>query len=202
MEKSSCSRLFFLIIPLLIFMGPGIPMQSMAQESGDPGDRTVPVSVEVQLYPSGQIVGAGITLFRINSVHSLTVRGAYNFVDRGSAGVQDLEEGGGFGAGVEYSYRSGSFLKGTIWALRSDFWWLTIDWEDRIPLPGEPRFGSTDITVWQPTFQVSYDLLDDDPSWDLTPSVAIGYEKNIRTDGKEVGDGMILLGGLRLTRYL
>lgn len=185
------------IVLLATFLIIGNFNLARAQNTGK-----IPVGVEVQVYPTGSIINASAGILTMGEVHVFNIRAAYNFVDRGNAGLHDVEEGGGPGIGLEYRYRSQTFMKGLFVGLRSDFWWLNLDWENRLLFGNQLTQGTTDVTVWQPTLQLGYDLLIDDPGWHLTPSLSFGYEVNIKTDGEPVGEGMILLGGFRLTRYL
>ena len=55
--------------------------------------------------------------------------------------------------------------------------------------------GETDIWVLQPTVRAGYRLMST-----LDLSASLGAEINVSTDGEPVGEGAILLVGLRWTR--
>ena len=63
---------------------------------------------------------------------------------------------------------------------------------------GHQQSGKTDITVLQPTIQLAYIFLKND--WLFTPHLAFGFEINVKTEGEEVGEGAILLGGISIGR--
>lgn len=149
------------------------------------------VGVEVQVYPAGVILGlkTGILL---DDGHEFNLRVGYNITRRGDFGVHDNEEGGGPGFGFGYRYRiEEAFDERAFIGARADLWFMDLDWRDRQP----DRVGTTSITVLQPTLEAGYDLLDRS-DWRLQPTISFGYEFNVDTDGEEVGEGPILLGGL------
>lgn len=160
------------------------------------------LGIVIQAYPAGVILGVrgGIDLGNQNEIN---LHLGYNITRRGDFGKKDHEEGGGPGLGLSYRH----YLPGNIDRLflgaRADLWFMDIDWREKreecgtVPSCMEQEInGSTKITVLQPTLQAGYNVLKNNPDWILAPSVSFGYEINIRTEGEEVGEGAILLGGL------
>ncbi|MBO6792982.1 MAG: hypothetical protein JJ895_03655 [Balneolaceae bacterium] len=160
------------------------------------------ISIESQAYPAGFINSLRID-YALTDQIQLFARGGVNETDRQNWGVKDNEEGNGtgFGAGVEIS---SSHIKNLSLILRSDLWFMDIDWTnfDTVcpiaPPCFENRFdGTSKVTVLQPTLGVGYQI----PlfgSFFLKPSVNIGYEINVYTRGEPVGEGAILLGGIQV----
>lgn len=151
------------------------------------------VGVEFQTYPTGQISSLNYA-YALGERGTVEVRIGYNFVDHRDLGVQDKEKGGGFGGSIGYAYRIWNLLR---LGARTDIWRNTIDWKMD---PGTPQevTGTTRITVLQPTLTLDYPI----PlgKWLLTPRMAFGAEINVQTDGEEVGQGAILLGGVGFSR--
>lgn len=152
---------------------------------------------EFQAYPAGGI-------FTVNAQRELSgsdaviVRAGVNVTERQDFGEHDDESGSGVGLGVGYRRWIDPAADGTWWwGGRVDLWQLGIDWEDD-PSPGFPggRVGSTDVLVVQPTAEFGY-------SWRLGPGrrievgASLGAEINVDTDGEDVGEGAILLVGVR-----
>ncbi len=134
---------------------------------------------------------------------TLTSRIGYNFTDRRDWGEHENEEGGGPGFSLGIEKRS--FLASNLSVnLRADLWFMDIDWRDpasgsalcgALPCPYET--GTTEITVFQPTIGLGYQL----PipgKLGIKPSLSFGYEINVETKGEDVGEGAILLLGLKV----
>lgn len=151
------------------------------------------IGIEVQGYPAGVIstLRGGLELSRQSE---LSLRVGYNYTDRGDFGEHDNEEGGGPGFSIGYRYYTDNELGGLFFGARTNLWFLEIDWRDNDPA----RIGTTDTTVLQPTAEVGYNILSGRSSWMVAPVVGFGWEFNIRTDGEEVGEGAILLGGINV----
>jgi len=158
--------------------------------------------LELQAYPAGVI--PGLTLdYRITENQFLHMRVGYNYTDRGSWGEHDQEDGGGLGFSLGYKFREVFGTKFTA-ELRSDLWFMNIDWEDERVICGTfppcnevLAEGDTDITVLQPTVGIGYPVRLSGRLV-LTPTVSFGRELNITTDGEDVGEDFIGLIGLRL----
>jgi hypothetical protein len=145
------------------------------------------VSFEFQAYPTGLIPGFRYTK-GLTDHASLLLRVGYNWIRHRDLGVHDDERGDGFGFTLGYTKHFSKFA----FSLKNDVWWNTIDWKD-IPETGPEISGQTNITVLQPTLEASYSL-----SERFKPTVAFGYEWNIKTEGEETGQGPILLIGFLL----
>jgi hypothetical protein len=154
----------------------------------------VDAGAEAQVYPAG-VIGAVRAHFLLSAHDVLTARAGYNRASRGDFGEHDDEDGGGPGFALGYR-RLFSERRGFFAGARVDLWWMTIDWIDD---PGQPneRAGSSDIFVVQPTVEGGYSfVLGRKGRWVVEPSLAVGFEINVQTDGEDVGEGAILLGGV------
>ena len=152
-------------------------------------------TVEWQLYPAGAIAVVGHT-FHPNDATEGRLFVGFNMTNRRDWGVQDDESGHGFGGGVDIN-RSLPVL-GTRWKAggRVDVWSMKINWRnDTLGITADSR-----ILVFQPTARVIYRLLDQPESGlrTLDATLSLGLEKNIATHGQPVGEGAILLLGVRL----
>ena len=147
---------------------------------------------EVRGYPSGAIISAGLGRGFGDNYYA-SAHGAYNFVDRGSNGEFDNEEGFGSGFGVTVDKffqpaQTGWFVGG-----RAEMFVLDIDYRD----PGVR--GSSDTTVFQPTARGGYGWQFAGGRYGLVAALSVGAEINVDTNGEDVGEGAILLGGLAFT---
>ena len=120
-------------------------------------------------------------------------------------GRKDHEEGSGGGVGVDLVHMSGSNSSGLYFGGKLDLWYLKIDWEHvENPCPPDTkclapdilRTGETNIFVVQPTATLGYRYTPAESSIELEFSLAFGAEINAYTDGDQVGEGLILLGGV------
>lgn len=156
--------------------------------------RDFALGVEVQAYPAGVIPGLHAE-WRLSERSVLTARLAANVTDRRDWGEQDDEEGDGFGGGVGYRYFFGDDLDGWLVGARVDLWDLEIDWRDDNPAAE----GTTDLIVLQPTVEAGYAWRLPDSRWRIDATVSLGAEINVDEDGRDVGEGAIVLGGLTAT---
>ena len=158
-----------------------------AQNGDTSADKGLELGIEIQAYPTGIIPGIRLEKY-LNSNASLNFRLGYQLIDHRDLGVQENEEGSGFGASVAYRRFFNSNHKGLSLALRTDLWFNTIDWTNGT------LEGVTDITVVQPTLMGEY-AFQVSPSMVITPSLSFGWEWNVSTDGEPTGEGAILLIG-------
>ncbi len=186
------------LLPISIFLI--LPCILSAQSS---------ISLETQAYPAGLIPGIRFD-YSISQQAQLFLRAGYNFTDRRDWGEHDNEEGGGAGLGIGAEFKVPQFQNFSL-NVRTDLWFMEIDWRDfrYIPCPPEmnctqtldavPRLfeGTSETIVIQPTIGLGYELPFSD-SFFIKPTINFGYEINIRTNGEDVGEGAILLGGLRV----
>ena len=152
---------------------------------------------ELQLYPAGVNVTARLSMSVANN-QRLAFYAGYNESDRQDFGEHDNEKGGGAGVGAGLQHYFGPQQSGWYAGGRLDVWRLGIDWRDR--RNGTDVEGTTDITVLQPTARGGYSWLLGDSAqngqWAIEAGLALGAEINIKTNGEDVGEGAILLGGV------
>ena len=170
-----------------------ITMQGFAQTS---------ISIETQAYPAGLIPGLRFD-YSLNDQVQLILRGAYNATNRRDWGVQDNEEGGGLGFGIGAEIQNSS-IKELSMNVRADMWFMDIDYYNIeticpfvAPCLDQRIDGRSDVIVLQPTVGFSYQI-PVSSSFFLKPTINLGYEINIKTEGEDVGEGAILLGGIQI----
>ena len=152
------------------------------------------VHFEFQAYPTGLIPGIRVEkgFAGKNAVH---FRLGYQIIDHRDLGKQDDETGNGYGFTLGYKRYFGADFKGFHAGVRNDIWFNEIDWKDGLDTP-EPTSGTTDILVVQPTAEAGYTWLMGN-NWAFTPTVAFGFEVNVKTEGEPTGEGAILLLGIQ-----
>ena len=156
-------------------------------------DESFDVGLEVQVYPTGVIPGLHFE-YGLGDKDGLLARVGYNIVDHRDWGVQDDEEGGGFGFSLGYRRYFKEERQGFFIGARTDLWFNKIDWTNNPNLPTEVQ-GRTDITVLQPTAEAGYVFNLKKEGWSFVPSIAFGAEINIKTEGIPVGKGAVVLLG-------
>lgn len=185
MKNCNTCRVFILFFVTLLFINPGL-----AQENNKPVKK-VCVGLEVQWYPAGWMVGP-VASFSLAHKHSINIRIAANIADRHDWGKNDDEKGTGYGGSLGYRFLftpgKNSFFVGA----RVDLWRMKIDWKDKINA-APATSGQTKITIFQPTAEAGYNVMSKTKKWNFVFSAAAGQEINIRTTGKEVGEGGIFL---------
>jgi hypothetical protein len=151
------------------------------------------LSAGFQLYPTGMLPG-----FRIEkgfgTRHALSIRAGYNVVRHGGAGKHDDERGGGAGFTLGYKRYFSDGFRGWFAGVKNDLWFNEIDWKDNIGQPGETA-GTTRITVVQPTAEAGF-LFEFGRTWVFAPTLAFGFEINVKTKGEPTGEGTIFLAGV------
>ena len=161
-------------------------------------DRVWHFGPEVQQYPTGFLFNLHLSKY-VSSRFAVESRVGYNLVRHGDAGVHDDERGGGWGGSIGAHRILGTpgreENQGWIIGGRCDLWFNKIDWKDRMAMSNEIK-GKTEAIVLQPTAFAGYQILLHDRLF-LTPTIALGAEINIRESGGEVGEGLILLWGIR-----
>jgi len=161
--------------------------------------QSVHFGTEVQRYPAGAqfMLTSEFGWQMKNTIHAKI---GYNLARRKDfSPYNDLENGGGWGATLGYRRYFNSDFRGFYLGARSDLWGLTIDWEDDLET-ANPRSGTTNITVLQPTGEIGYLYQFTTIPLAIGLNVSAGWEINIRTEGEQVGEGAIGLLGLRI-RY-
>jgi len=151
------------------------------------------ISLEAQIYPTGFI--PGITIDKhIGTRDVFYLRVGFNFFNHRDLGVQLNEEGKGYGFSLGYKRYLNQNQTGFRYGLKTDLWLNKVNWAN-INSFG-PVNGETRITVIQPTGEVSY-------VWNFeniffAPSLAFGFEWNVKTKGEPTGEGAILLVGAQI----
>ncbi|RMF30673.1 MAG: hypothetical protein D6765_02890 [Bacteroidetes bacterium] len=158
------------------------------------GQALPPLGLEFQVYPTGQI--SCIFLEKSLGEHyGLHLRVGYNRVRHRDLGVHEDERGGGFGFSVGAARWLKPGFEGWFFGVRNDWWFNELDWKDHIGTPEEVG-GTTKVTVLQPTAWAGYQFRKGKLTF--SPNLAFGVEVNVRTEGEPVGEGLILLAGLRV----
>ena len=148
------------------------------------------VGLEAQVYPTGFLLGV-YGEFGFKSHHAATVRFGVNIFDHDDLGVQLDEEGHGPGGSLGYRYYFGENYTKLFLGARTDLWFNTVDWVN------EQGTGTTEIVVVQPTALIGYQFFLNNRIA-ISPTLGLGGEINIRTQGEPTGQGAILLGGVNL----
>ena len=154
----------------------------------------VDVHFEFQAYPTGLIPGLRFDLnfAEKNAAH---LRLGYQLIGHRDLGKHMDETGNGFGFTLGYKRYFKSGFQGFFIGARNDIWFNEINWED-FGIVGA-RKGTTNITVVQPTAEAGY-LFEMGKGWIFAPSLAFGFEINVKTDGEPTGEGAIILVGLNI----
>jgi len=162
------------------------------------GQNASTASFEFQAYPTGIMPGISADL-KLNKASFFHVRLGANIFDHRDLGVQETEEGSGFGFSLGYRRFFSSDNPRWRWGLKTDLWLNEVDWTNGANT-SSPKAGRTDITVLQPSAELTY-------MWDLggfvlAPNIAFGFEWNVQTDGEPTGEGAILLLGIQVGKKL
>ena len=147
--------------------------------------------LEVQAYPTGLIAGV-TTDYELNNQMLVHLRAGYNLVRHRDLGVHEDERGGGFGGTLGLRYYFDQVHTGWFAEARSDLWFNKITWKDRIGAINQTT-GESEVTVLQPTAMGGYTF--EFGRIRFCPTLALGWEINIKTKGAETGQGPILLLG-------
>jgi len=151
------------------------------------------INFEFQAYPTGLI--PGIRLEKgLNEKLAFHLRLGYNYVDHRDLGVQDDEKGVGYGFTLGWKRYLKDINGGFYLGARNDIWFNSIDWQSDDS--GTLEIGTTKIIVVQPTAEGGF--LFTKNNFLFAPTVSFGYEINVKTDGKDVGEGAILLIGINV----
>lgn len=153
------------------------------------------IGADVRWYPAGWIVGPSVA-YVATPKHILSAGIAVNLADRKDfSGLNDDEKGTGFGGSVGYRFLFSPNKSTFFLGARVDLWGMKIKWKDKLGTP-QAINGTTNITIFQPTAEIGYWLKIKDSKWNLLFSGGGGAEVNIKTKGKEVGQGGIWLLGV------
>jgi hypothetical protein len=177
----------------------------------------ISVGLEFQAYPTGFIPGFIIDA-TFNNANALILRLGYNWFNHRNLGVHDSEKGSGFGFSLGYRrYFEEQGLKGFFIGLRTDWWFNSVDWSEHENDDRSQAIlleSTSDIIVFQPTFETGYRIYFKNRKAAFTPMIALGYEANISTQGEiippldypdnvntsaDTGEGIIVLAGISFT---
>ena len=182
MARTKILNFGFLIFLFISFSGKKV----MAQAS---------YGIFVQAYPTGIVPGIFLH-FPTGKKSIMELRGGYNFLNHGDAGVQLDEKGGGFGGSLGYHYFFTKVMQRWTIGIRNDIWFNEVNWKKELST-GVIVDGKSDIVVIQPTLTGGYTF--DLGPLRLNPNLAFGYEVNVVTKYQEVGQGAIILLGIELS---
>lgn len=155
------------------------------------------VTFEFQAYPTGLIPGIRFEK-GFAEKNAISLRLGYQFIDHRDLGKNDDEWGNGYGFTVGYKRYFKENFRGLFAGIKNDVWWNEMEWKMNPETPDEFS-GVTDITVIQPTAEAGY-LFEFGEGWICSPTVAFGYEVNVKTEGRPTGEGAIFLLGFNLGR--
>jgi hypothetical protein len=145
--------------------------------------------VEFQWYPAGIMPLISYNYF-INTHNAITSRIGINIANRHDwSGLNDFEKGNGFGGSIGYRHYFSPLNKGWIIGIKSDLWSMKINWKLKTPDEGFPLSGSSKILVLQPSLEAGYVWSLNSNKWHIGAIGGVGQEINIKTTGKEVGQG-------------
>lgn len=154
---------------------------------------------EYNYYPAGHIVGLQAECTPKNNHHSFNFRVASNITKRWDfSGLNDDEQGIGFGGGLGYRYYFTPDCHGLFLGARTNFWRINVNWQDSSELMSE---GMTKIGVIQPEFEIGY-LFMLKNGWNIGTAFVNGVELNVMMVGEPVGEGWITLWQLRVAKEL
>ncbi len=159
--------------------------------------KNIQLGIEHNVYPAGNIPGLIAQSYNYQTPHSWNFRLAVNIARRKDfSGLNDDERGWGPGISVGYRYYLNTENAAWYAGLRSDLWYMQIDWIDN----SEPiDRGTTKIWVVQPMLELGY-VFELNENWNFGLGLNNGFEVNVITDGEEVGQGFITLGTVHLMR--
>lgn len=151
-------------------------------------------NIELQAYPTGLIPGFRIEnqLTGKNKIH---LRVGLNLFNHRDLGVHDEETGNGYGFTMGWSkqIKTSKFDLG----FRNDVWFNTVNWCDGVD--AQKKSGQTKIIVLQPTAELTYASMNTN-LLNIKPTLSVGMEWNIRTEGEPTGEGPIILLGVIISK--
>jgi hypothetical protein len=155
----------------------------------------VKIGTEAQWYPAGWLIGVAAVYYH-RPQHVFFTKLGINIADRHNwSGLNDNEEGTGYGASLGYRFlfksSKSTFFAGTRGELYNTF----IKWKNNIGLSAETN-GTTRIFVYQPSIEVGYFIKPPEKKWSIVLATGIGAEINIVTKGKPVGQGGMYLSSV------
>jgi len=191
MKRSFISLTFLLLSIVVLGQDRILPLPRLSNTIG----------LELQAYPAGLMPGI-VFEKRQSFRHAFHLRAGLNFADRHDWGKHDDETGWGYGGTLGYRYYFKTWNQEFSVGPRIDIWKMTIDWVGSNATGIPNTTGSTDITVFQPTLEVAWWLPLKDSGYSIGVSVTNGFEINVKTNGEEVGEGLISLIGITARKSL
>ncbi|HEX9509491.1 MAG TPA: hypothetical protein VF939_03345 [Puia sp.] len=156
---------------------------------------------EVQWYPAGWLIGP-VANYLITPKHIINFRAAVNIINRHNwSGLNDDERGTGYGGSVGYRFLLNPSKSTLFLGARVDLFNTRIKWKNDIGTPQQSS-GSTATIVLQPSVESGYWIKLKKSKWNLLFAGGIGEEINIKTKGKEVGQGGLWLLSCSLLRSI
>jgi len=148
---------------------------------------------ELQIYPTGIIPGIRLekNFAKKNAAH---IRVGLQLINHWNLGKQDEEIGFGYGTSFGYKRYVKDNFQGFTYGLKCDWWQNFINWKNDVGTPIETS-GDTEIYVLQPTIEIGYTQLKNSNLL-ISPTLAVGFEWNVKTEGLPTGEGPILLIGI------
>lgn len=156
------------------------------------------VGLELQIYPTGITPTINMD-HNFGDKHNFHARIGLNLFNHRNLGKQDQEKGSGFGFSLGYRKYFKEKFQGWRIGIKNDLWWNTVNWRNGINNPNEDS-GQTKILVLQPTVEIAKVYRKD--SWSISPSLALGIEWNVITDGLPTGEGPIVLLGVQIMKHI
>lgn len=149
------------------------------------------LTFEFQAYPTGLIPGLRIEK-HFKEKYAVHLRLGYNWIRHRDLGKHKDERGQGYGFTLGYKRYFKEAYKGFFLGARNDFWFNEIDWWD-LDENDDRKVGLTKITVVQPTLEAGFAMQKNQLVF--TPTIAFGFEFNVKTEGEPTGEGPVLLLG-------
>lgn len=150
--------------------------------------------LEFQAYPTGLIPSLRYE-HALSNHDFVLVRIGYNWFRHRDLGIHDNEKGDGIGFSIGYKKRLALNASAWSFSFKNDFWWNKVAWYD-VSSSNQKITGETDLVVLQPSIEAAYQLEITD-TFTIAPSIAFGFEWNVKTKGEPTGEGAILLIGIQ-----
>lgn len=173
----------------------------LAQHESNTKLSKLQLGVEVQWYPAGWLIGPQAVYFH-KPRHVFFTKLGINIANRHNwSGLNDNEEGTGYGGSLGYRFlfksNQNTFFIGT----RGELYYTSINWQNDIGTPEETT-GSTKILVYQPSLEFGYWVHSKNKKWSAVLSAGVGAEINLITKGKPVGEGGMYLSAVSVYRSI
>lgn len=159
------------------------------------------VGLDIQWYPAGWLIGP-IAQYHPRPHHVFFSKLGINLANRHDwSGLNDDEKGVGYGGSLGYRYYFKPEMNSIFLGARGELYNTFIDWRNDMGKPNETS-GTTQIFVYQPSFELGYWFRVPNSPWCATISGGAGMEINLVTKGKPVGEGGMWLATFSLLRSI